>query len=158
MLVTPAILLQGDAGEINLALCTHFAPEILQRAHLRCQVSPRQQLRFRADLIDAVIGDNRRILCADIIAVIGTAIRRFSIAPAWNIGVFCRPDSRACHRIGHDKVGVGGQNMAAVGQRRGVNQHVFAGFDQAGKVEHLGRRRVMAITRLPAGQNNRAHA
>ncbi|CRY62499.1 Uncharacterised protein [Yersinia kristensenii] len=35
----PTILLQGDTGEINLALRAHFAPEVFQRADLRGQVS-----------------------------------------------------------------------------------------------------------------------
>ncbi len=104
LLAPPVILLQRDPRKIDHALRTHFTPVVFQRAHLKRQIATREQLRFRADLIDAVIGNSRGVVRADIITVHWTTGRGLSITPPRNIGVFCRPVSRPRHGVTHDKV------------------------------------------------------
>ncbi|CNL39171.1 Uncharacterised protein [Yersinia aldovae] len=80
------------------------------------------------------------------------------VAPAWNVGFVCRPVSGSTHCIGHNKIAIGGENMTAISQCRGVNQHIFAGFNQAGNVKHLSGGQVIAAVVQRACQDNLAHA
>ncbi|CNL39500.1 Uncharacterised protein [Yersinia aleksiciae] len=85
-------------------------------------------------------------------------MRWFSITPTRNIRIVCRPVSGAIRGVGHDKVAIGGENMATIGQRCGVNQHIFAGLNQTGNVEHLSRRQIIAAIVQRARKDNLAHA
>ncbi|CRY62500.1 Uncharacterised protein [Yersinia kristensenii] len=85
-------------------------------------------------------------------------MRRFCIAPTWNIGVFGCPVSSPIHRIRDDKVSIGGENMTTIGQCRGVNQHIFAGFNQARNIEYLSGRQIITTLVQSARQDNLAHA
>ncbi|CNF65872.1 Uncharacterised protein [Yersinia bercovieri] len=68
----------------------------------------------------------------------------FSIAPAGDVGVCCCPVSCSTLRSSRNEIAISGENMAAIGQCRGVNQQIFAGFNQTGNVEHLSGRQVIA--------------